>query len=470
MRQNKHLKVRGNNMGLYRKLIFLSLTVIFLCPNISYAKTFNAESFTLDNGLQVVVIPNHRAPIITHMIWYKVGAADETSGLSGMAHYFEHLMFKGTKTLAPGEFSKTVKSLGGNDNAFTGQDYTAYFQTISVRHLETLMKMETDRMMNLAPPEADFKSEKKVVLEERRQRTENDPRGLFSEQMRSALFVNHPYGTPTIGWMNEIKGYQWDDVKDFYHTWYAPNNAIVIISGDVTAPIVRPMIERTYGTLKPKELPIRKRPEVPPAIGGTEMTLRHPAIHQPSFQEIYLAPSSHQNKQDSLALQVLQEIMSGGPTTRLYKKLVVEQKKATSVSLSYQSSALDYGTIWLYGIPAQGVDLPALKNLIAQEIKTVIEQGVSEQETKEAIQRLQDQAVYARDSLSGPAMIFGHALTTGSTIDDIENWATDIATVTPKQVQEAAKQYLNPDAHWIRPPVTGYLYPEQKTAGEGEEE
>ncbi len=445
--------------------ITLSLFIICLFPpSLTNAKTFNAESFTLDNGLQVVVIPNHRAPVITHMVWYKVGAADEKQGLSGMAHYFEHLMFKGTDKLAPGEFSRIVKNLGGNDNAFTGQDYTAYFQSISVQHLEKLMRMEADRMVNLKPPKEGFMSEKKVVLEERRQRTENDPRGLFSEQMQSALYVNHPYGTPVIGWLNEIKNYEWEDVKEFYDTWYAPNNAIVIISGDVTAEQIKPMAESIYGVVKPKTIMARKRPEVPPAIGDTTMTLKHPQIHQPAFQKIYLVPSSAQNKQDSLALQVLQEVMSGGATTRLYKNLVVDQKKAVSASLSYRSGALDYASLWVSGTPAQGIKLEELENLIEAEIINVIENGVTENEVKDAIQRLEDQAVFARDSLSGPAMIFGQALTTGSTIDAVENWSEDIATVTPAKVQDAAKKYLSKSEPWIRVPITGYLRPIDKPA------
>ena len=439
--------------------LFLSLFALFIFISTAQAKTFNAESFTLKNGMQVVVIPNHRAPIITHMVWYKVGAADEKQGLSGMAHYFEHLMFKGTKTLKAGEFSRTVKNLGGNDNAFTGQDYTAYFQTISLKHLETMMAMEADRMVNLIPPEKDFISEKNVVLEERRQRTENDPKGLFSEQMRSALFINHPYGTPVVGWMNEIESYEWKDVKQFYDTWYAPNNAILVISGDVTAKTVKPLVEKTYGAVQSKDVPNRLRSFVPPAISNTMIRLEHPSLHQESFQKIYLAPSTNKNKQDSLALQILQEVMSAGPTTRLYKNLVVEQKKAVSVSLSYSGDALDYGTIWLSGIPAENVTSEELERLVDQEIQAVIQEGVSEQEVREAIQRLQDQSIYARDSLSGPAMIFGHALSTGSSIDDVENWAEDIATVTPKQVQAAAKKYLNSAQIWNRTPITGYLAP-----------
>ena len=434
-------------------------TLLLLFPSSGSAKTFNAETFTLENGVEVIVIPNNRAPVVIHMVWYKVGAADEPPTKSGMAHYFEHLMFKGTDTLAPGEFSRIVKDLGGNDNAFTGQDYTAYYQSIAVEHLEKMMAMEADRMVNLKVLEEDFISEKNVVTEERRQRTDNDPKALFSEQMRDTLFTNHPYGTPVIGWMNEIESYDWKDVKEFYDTWYAPNNAVIIISGDVTVEDVRPLAKKTYGLLETKALPARKRGEVPPAIAKTIMRLYDDTIKQESFQSIRIAPSSHQNNQESLALQVLNEILSGGPTTRLYKKLVVDNKRAVSVNFSYQADALDYGSIFVSAIPAQNISLEQINDDIQNEFNNVIENGVTEQEVKDAIQRLQDSAVFARDSLSGPARIIGYSLLTGSSLDDIENWPKDIGTVNANQVQDVAKKYLSATMPYIKPPVEGYLYP-----------
>lgn len=443
-----------------KRFFLLGLTLFLFCcsPNVN-AKVFNAETFTLENGLQVIVIPNHRAPVVTHMVWYRVGAADEPQGLSGMAHYFEHLMFKGTETSEPGEFSRLVKKLGGNDNAFTGQDYTAYFQSISVDHLEKMMEMESDRMMNLSVPDEHFASEKQVVLEERRQRVDNDPKGVFNEQMKSSLFVNHPYGTPVIGWMDEIKGYEWEDVKVFYDQWYAPNNAIVVISGDVTIKSVKPMVERTYGQLKPKKLPTKTRTEIPPGNSETLMVLSHESINQPAFRSMRLAPAYHKNKDDSLALMVLEEILSGGPTTRLYKHLVVDQKKAISVGFSYNGSSLDYGNIYISGVPSEGVSLTQLQNFVEDEVMDVIENGVTDKEVEEAIQRMQDAAIYARDSLSGPAMTFGYGLTTGASIDDIENWPTLIGKVTAEDVKRVAEKYAAPDDYWIRPPVVGHLLP-----------
>lgn len=442
-------------------LIFLALLCL---PLPALAQTFGAEEFTLENGLQVVVIPNHRAPVVTTMLWIKAGRADEKPGSSGMAHYLEHLMFKGTQKLAPGEFSKTVKTLGGNDNAFTSQDYTAYYASVSADNLPKIMEMDADRLVNLNPPEDHYKSEKAVVLEERRQRTDNDPRAMFGEQLNSLLYINHPYALPVVGWMTEIEKYEWADVKSFYDTWYAPNNAILIVSGDITVAQLKPLAEKYYGPVAKKNIQARKRPAIPPAPSPAVLTLHHPDIHQSVSQKIYLAPSESTNREDSLALQILADIMGGSASARLYQSLVVNQKKATSVAFNYNATALDYGSITLGGTPAAGVSPEELGTLVNTEIRKAIETGVTENEVKESIQRLQDLAVYARDSVTGPAMIFGAALTTGSSVADVENWPADIAKVTPAQVQAVAAKYLDDSKPWVRPAVIGYLLPEEKPA------
>lgn len=444
-----------------RYIIFIALLIL---PLPAKAQTFGAQSFTLKNGMQVVVIPNHRTPVVTHMVWYKVGAADELPGLSGSAHYLEHLLFKGTHSMAPGEYSKTIKTLGGNDNAFTGQDYTAFYESVAVEHLPKVMEMEADRMYNLDVPADHYASEKQVIIEERRQRTENDPRALFGEQLQSELFINHPYGTPIIGWLKEMSSYEWTDIKAFYDKWYAPNNAILVVSGDVTLEQVKTLAEKYYGPLPTKQVPPRVRPAVPPAIAPVSMTLHHETIVQPLYQRMYIAPSCHQDKQACLALQVLEEVLDGGPTTRLYQSLVVDQKKASTVQFSYNADAFDYGSISLGAIPAPGVTPEEIGALMETQIADVIQNGVTDTEVAEAVQRLKDAAIFARDSIAGPAMIFGYALATGSTIDDVENWPEDIGAVTPAQVQEAAKTYLSSDTPWLRPPVTGYLLPKEKAA------
>lgn len=436
--------------------------------NTDRKKVFNAESFMLDNGMKVIVIPNHRAPVVTHMVWYKVGAADEKAGQSGNAHFLEHLLFKGSENVPPGEFSRRVRALGGNDNAFTSQDYTAYYQSIATEHLETVMTMEADRMRGLAPPPEEVESERLVILEERRQRTENNPQNHFAEQMQYALFANHPYGTPVIGWLHEMKQLDGDSAKTFYDRWYAPNNALLIVSGDITAEELRPLAEKIYGPIETRPVPERIRTRVPPFPGNVRMVLEHPSIHQPSLNMLFRVPSFNTDKDSSLALQVLQEIMSGSATTRLYKSLVVEQKLATSVSLSYRDTALNETQLWISGRPAENVTLETLEIAIKEELRRLIREGITQTELAEAKTRMQDAAAFARDSLSGPAMIFGANLITGATIEDIEYWPYQIEKVTAAQVQNAATRYLNPDNMDKRPYVTGYLLPKMPEGAQDE--
>jgi zinc protease len=422
-------------------------------------KVFDAKTTTLENGLQVVVVENNRAPVVTHMIWYRVGAADEPRGKSGIAHFLEHLMFKGSGDLKPGEFSKIVRNLGGNDNAFTSQDYTAYFQSIATEHLEKVMSMEAGRMRGMNAPEDEVNSERKVILEERRQRTDNDPRAQFAESLNAAMFVNHPYGTPVIGWAHEMETLSQKDAMDFYNHWYAPNNAILVVSGDVEAQDVFDLARKTYGTLEKADVPKRERTISPPLVGTKTLTFTDKTIRQPLLQRIFRAPSFRENKDQSLALQVMKDIVGSGSTSRLYKSLVIDQKLATSAGLSYDGTAWDDGTITVYASPAEGVDMDTLQKAIDSELQKLITEGVTEAELNDSLTRLQAEAIYARDSLSGPAMIIGYSLITGSTLDDVEYWPRDIAKVTAKQVQKAAARYLDHTAAGISY-VTGYLMPE----------
>ncbi len=427
-------------------------------------KVFNAKTFTLANGLQGVVVENHSVPVVTHMVWYRVGAADEVAGKSGIAHFLEHLMFKGQSypglgELGPGEFSKIIRSLGGNDNAFTAQDYTAYFQTIASKHLETVMRMEAGRMRGLNLPKDVVDAERLVILEERRQRIDNDPRAQFDEQMSEVLFANHPYRKPVIGWFHEMEGLSWEDATSFYKKWYAPNNAFLIVSGDVTVDQVKALAEKTYGIIPRSEVPERKRTASPPFIGRTSVTMSHEVIREPVFMREYRVPSARQNLKDSLALQVLEEIMDGGPTSRLYKSLVVEKKIASSVGFSYSSYAWDDSTASLSAIPMEGVTLEQVEQALDDEIRKLIRDGVSEQELKDAVLRLQAEAIYARDSVAGPAMVIGYTLATGVSLEDLETWPQQIETVTAQQVQEVAARLLDPDKPTPTPYVNATLTP-----------
>ncbi len=426
----------------------------------AHAKVFDPTVFTLENGLTVVVVENHRAPIVSNMVWYKVGAADEQRGTSGIAHFLEHLMFKGTPAMPPGDFSKKIRALGGNDNAFTHNDYTAYYQSISTAQLETVMRMEADRMNNLAPPASEFASEHKVIMEERRQNTESDPGARFSEEIRAALFPNHPYGTPIIGWMSEIEGLTWADAKAFYDTHYAPNNAILVVSGDVTEGQLKPLAEKIYGALPKEEVPPRHWSQTPPLQSDATLTMHDPQVREPTVQTVARAPSYAQNRDESLALQVLEEIMSGGPTTRLYKTLAVDAKLVNSAGIGYAGGSIGDGTITSWAVPLPGVAMDKVEAALNEQLHKVAQDGVTEQELADAKKRMQAGAIYARDSLTGPAMIFGRTLVAGGTVDDVEFWPQKIEAVTSRQVQDVAKKYLDPQNDSIRT-VTGYLLPEE---------
>jgi len=428
-------------------------------------KVFNAESFTLDNGLEIVVVQNTRTPVVTQMLWYKVGAADEALGHSGIAHFLEHLLFKGSAqvggpALQAGEFSKIIRNFGGQDNAFTTHDTTTYFQSVPKDKLETAMRMEAGRMNGLSVALDHVTSERKVVLEERKQRTDNNPKEQFQEKLQAAAFAGHPYGIPVIGWEKEMAQMQWPEIKAFYDAHYAPNNAILVVSGDISPAEVFQMAIDTYGQFPRETVPERTRVQTPIKTPQTDLTMEHPAIHEPVIETLYRVPSAHTNKTESLALQVLAEIMGGGPTSRLYKSLVVDKRIATDADLSYDSNEWDDSSLYLYATPAKGKSLENIKKAFDKELRRLIEKGVTPKELDAAKSRLQDQATYAMDSLSGPAMMIGEAMANGATLDDVEYWPYDIAGVSASQVQAVAAKYLNPDQPWKTPPVTGTLFPQ----------
>ncbi|KAA5605509.1 insulinase family protein [Roseospira marina] len=424
--------------------VLLALTLLALvlfAPATARAQMFNAETFTLDNGLQVVVVPNHRVPVVTHMVWYKVGAADEPAGKSGIAHLLEHLMFKGTDKIEPGTFSKIVARNGGRDNAFTSSDFTGYYQNIARDRLETVMAMEADRMVNLRLTEDDFQTERAVVTEERLSRTENEPAALLGERMDQALWSVHPYKNPIIGWAHELAALTRADALAFYHRYYAPNNAVVVVAGDITADELRPMAERTYGQVPAApDTPERHRVrDLPPPVDIT-MTMSNPRVAQASWWRHIIAPSANTEHAELYApLQVLAELLGGGPVSRLYDRLVVEDGVAVSAGAGYSGRAVDYGTFSLYATPAAGRTPTEVGAAIDAEIARLLADGVTEAEVAGAKTRLKASVVYARDNPFGAARILGTALATGGTVDDVEHWPEAIAAVTPDDVMAAAR-------------------------------
>jgi zinc protease len=419
------------------------------------AAVFNPQTFTLPNGLEVVVIENHRLPVVTQMVWYKVGAADDPSGKSGIAHFLEHLMFRGTGTIAPGEFSRIVSRNGGRDNAFTSWDYTAYHQTVAADRLELVMKLESDRMANLSITEQEVTPERQVIIEERRSRTDNNPSALLNEQMNASLFLNHPYRIPVIGWQHEMAGLTQQDALAFYSRHYAPNNAILIVSGDVTLPQVRSLAAKYYAPIPRREVAPRVRLQEPPHVAARRVTMESDRVREPRLSREYVAPSYHAgDTQYAYALQVLDTILSGGATSRLQRKLVEDDKLAVSAWASYEPGALDSGTFSIGGQPRPDVPVSKLEEAIDGEIARLLKDGVTDDEVARAKNQLVSSADYARDSLRRGGMAIGAALATGQTVDDVEAWPERIRAVTPEQVNAAAREVFN-----IVNSVTGILLP-----------
>jgi zinc protease len=419
-------------------------------------KQFNAQTLTLANGLQVVVVENHRAPIATQMIWYKVGAADEQRGKTGVAHFLEHLMFRGTKETPPGEFSRIVAQNGGRENAFTTADYTGFFQNVAADRLALVMRLEAERMTDLVISDAVVLPEREVILEERRTRIDNNPTALLNEQVNAALFLNHPYHNPIIGWEREMHELSTADELAFYRTWYAPNNAVLVVAGDVTVAGVRALAEKYYGSIPSRPVPERHRVGEPPKAAAARLVMKSARVGEPSWSRSYLAPTYAAGaKQYAYALQVLAEVVGGGSTARLYRALVVDKGIALNAGAFYNPNALDYGVFGWYATPQKGVAIADLEAAVEAEIKKVLTEGVTAGEVQRAKQRMQSQAVYARDSLEGPARVIGEGLATGRSLDEIETWPQHIGAVTLDEVNAAAKAVIRDDTA-----VTAVLLPE----------
>lgn len=412
---------------------------------------FNAHQFELENGMQIVVLPNHRAPIVHHMVWYKVGAADEAAGRSGIAHLLEHLMFKGTEENPGDTYSQFVVRHGGNENAFTSNDQTAYHQTIAKEHLPQVMAMEADRMTNLVLTESEFLSERSVVIEEREQRVGNNPSAKLGEAMTAALYQNHPYGKPVIGWRHEIEALQRQDILDFYDKWYGPQNAILLVAGDVEPREVLDLAKQTYGQVEPTAAPSeRLRPLEPPQYGQRRVMIEDETVGTSQLMIRYLAPTMVKrdpnlfgDQADPIALTVLAYILGGDSTMRLNRKLVEEEKIAVAAGAYYDPNGLDYSGLSAYIVPAPGTDLEAAEAALVRELDLVLSEGVSEDEIATAIRRMKVELVYEQDSLTTGARIIGRALSVGGKLEDVQGYAQRLEAITKDQVEATAKAVLN---------------------------
>lgn len=426
----------------------------------------DVSDFFLNNGMEVVVIPDHRAPVVTHMVWYKIGSADEPPGKSGIAHFFEHLMFKGTKNHPQGEFSAAVTEIGGNENAFTTADYTAFHQTVAPSALPTMMRFEADRMRNLVLTDQVIGPERDVIIEERRMRVDNSPDAVLGEEVQATLFQNHPYRIPVIGWLQEMQQLNRTDAVAFYDKYYAPNNAVLIVAGDVTPDAVRRQAEETYGKVpRGPDLPPRIRPQEPEQNASRAVTMRDERISVPSFSKQWVVPSYESAEPgEAEAIDLLSEVLGGGLQSRIYQDLVVRDRLASSAGAYFEGTTVDPTNFAVFGAPQGEHTLEEVEKAVDAEIARLQADGVTDAELEKAKNRYVRAMIFARDSAAGMANIYGATLATGGTVEDVKKWPDRIRAVTAAQVQAVAKKYLSPSHS-----VAGYLLPaEAETPAEAD--
>lgn len=437
-----------------RHLAPLAAVFALVAPAFGETAEEPVTTYTLDNGMEVVVVEDHRAPVVQQMVWYRAGSADETRGVSGVAHFLEHLLFKATDNLESGEFSEVVAANGGEDNAFTSYDYTAYYQRVAADRLELMMEMESDRMKNLRLSESDILTERDVILEERNQRTDNNPRSLFAEQMNAAQFLNHRYGTPVIGWRHEMETLSLEDALSFYGTYYSPNNAILVVSGDVVPEEVLALAEQYYGVIPANpDLPERIRTTEPPQTAARRLTYKDARVAQPYVSRSYLAPERDPGDQErAAALTVLAEMLGGGTTSFLAEKLQFDNPTAVWTGAFYSGKALDKTTFDMIIVPSDGVSLSEAEAALDEALAAFMERGVDMEQLERIKMQLRASQIYARDNVDGIGQRYGSALAIGLTVQDVQNWPEVLQAVTADDIMQAARDLFREESS-----VTGWL-------------
>ena len=414
----------------------------------------NTFQFALQNGMQVLVIPDHRAPVVTQMLWFRVGAVDDPPGISGLAHFFEHMMFRGTKAVPGDQFTQTVSKNGGETNAFTNHDYTAFYEQIAKDRLPLMMRLEADRLANLDLSDTSVAPERDVVLEERRMRVDNEPQALMGEQMRAALHLSHPYGRPVIGWAEELRRIDRISAQDFYDHHYAPNNAILVIAGDVTPDEVRKMAQEVYGKVAARELLPRSESTEPPRLSETRMSITRADARVPLFHRIYRVPSYAQGRPGQAeGLETYAQLLGGDTTSLLYRVLVEQKKLATDAGANYDGYNRDAGEFAVYAVPRPGVSLEALEKAVDQILGVNTLALPRDADLARAKTQLIASVTYRRDSQFALAMAYGQALTIGLTVDDVNEWPARIRAVSAESVRKAAQSLSRREA------VSAYLIP-----------
>ncbi len=396
--------------------------------------------------MRVIVKEDHRAPVVASMVWYRAGSMDEFNGTTGVAHVLEHMMFKGTKAVPGGEFSRRIAAAGGKDNAFTGKDYTAYFQQLHKSELPLALKLEADRMQNLILTAEEFGKEINVVMEERRWRTDDKPHSLVYEQLMATAFRAHPYRAPVIGWMNDLQNMSVGDARAWYQRWYAPNNAILVVVGDVEAKRVFELSRKLFGDIKPHPLPERKPQTEPEQTGTRRVTVKAPA-ELPYLMMGYHAPVLRDAERDwePYALEILGGVLDGHEAARLNRELVREQRLASSAGAGYDSVARGPGTFLIDGTPSAGKSVEELEAGIREQIQKIVEQGVTEEELKRVKAQVIASEVFSRDSMFYSAMQIGSLETAGVSYKSLDTQLKKLQDVSAEQVQAVAKKYLTDD-------------------------
>ena len=438
--------------------LWLGASLVLWLAQAAAAADFVVETAVLDNGLQVAVVPDHRAPLVTQLLYYRVGAADEGPRNRGVSHMLEHMMFQGTETVPADEFRDTIARYGGRENAFTSADLTGYWQTVGKEALEMVMRLEAVRMRNLALREEDFASEIEVIQEERRTRYESTPGGPFGEAVDFAAYQTHPYRYPIIGFPFDIEGLTVAKAREWYDTWYAPNNAVLVVAGDTSLAEVVALAEKHYGVIQPREVPSRWRTPEAPQLAERRVILRDPRVRQPSFSRSWLAPVRTDRDGVAPALRVLADVLSGSTGT-LYQRLVVQQGLAASAGAFYSGGARDHGRFGVWMAGGREADVAAMERAMEEVLADVLANGVTAEDVALAQRLVRSDLVFGRDNVSRLARRIGAGLAIGLTVEEITTWSDQIDAVTVEDVNAAARQVL------VRTrAVTGLLLPEEADA------
>ena len=427
---------------LFQRVLLIAAAMLLAVP--ASAELYGAQGSMLANGMQIVAVPNHRSPVVSHMVWYRAGAADEPPGASGIAHFLEHLMFKGTPKYPDGIMDEVVARNGGDQNAFTSHDYTAYYQNIAVVRLALVMEIEADRMRNLILDPKEVATEREVIIEERRMRVSNQPAAILDERLDAALWLTNRYGIPVLGWEQEMRGLSREDAFAFYHRFYAPENAILVVSGDITLEQLKPLAEKYYGSIpRVGEPNARQRSADLDATANVSVTYSDVRVRQPQWWRKWIAPSYNAgNKADVYPLTIFDSIVGSGSTSKLYRALVIDRKVAAGVGVSYDSAAVSYGTFSISMSPSPGVSIEQVQAALEEELAKILKDGISDADVARAKERILAGLVFAKDSSLGAAQGVGGMLVVGVPLEEIEDLPERLRAVTADQVRSAARKVI----------------------------